>query len=266
MSTTAATVSLTALLALSGAAWGQAQSTGLLGGPAAGETTEARAGESFAQGDRQQRARGDRGRRHHRPDRAAMLERFDADGDGELSDGERETAKAAFEARRAEMKAKLLERFDDNGDGELDEAERAELRAVIGPMIDAERRREGSRKDRMRRAALERFDADGDGALSDDERALAKQHFQQKKAELVERFDADGSGDLNGEERREAGRYIRERRMLDANRDGRVDALDAQVITERAAAGERLPDINRDGERNAIDAAELIERIGRFDD
>ena len=56
----------------------------------------------------------------------AMMAKYDADGDGELSETER---KAAHEARRAEVLAK----FDADGDGELNEAERKAARAEMGP-------------------------------------------------------------------------------------------------------------------------------------
>ncbi|MEM9529497.1 MAG: hypothetical protein AAGA23_01125 [Pseudomonadota bacterium] len=70
--------------------------------------------------------------------RARMLERFDTDGDGQLSESEREAAREAareargqngrrggdFEARRAE----ILGEFDTDGDGQLNETEREALR------------------------------------------------------------------------------------------------------------------------------------------
>lgn len=66
--------------------------------------------------------------------RARMLERFDTDGDGQLSDSERVAAREArgqngrrgadSEARRAE----ILGEFDADGDGQLNESERQALR------------------------------------------------------------------------------------------------------------------------------------------
>ena len=50
--------------------------------------------------------------------KAAMLEKFDANGDGQLDDEERE-----------EMRKFFLTRYDKNGDGRLDDAERAAMRA-----------------------------------------------------------------------------------------------------------------------------------------
>ncbi|MGA0845733.1 MAG: EF-hand domain-containing protein, partial [Luteolibacter sp.] len=54
-----------------------------------------------------------------------IVQEFDADGDGQLSQEER---KAAHEARIARMQARraaVLEKFDADGDGELNEEERA---------------------------------------------------------------------------------------------------------------------------------------------
>jgi hypothetical protein len=65
---------------------------------------------------------------------AALLEEFDADGDGELSDEERA---AAHEARHAA----ILAEFDADGDGELSDEERAAARAArcdSGDMTDEE--------------------------------------------------------------------------------------------------------------------------------
>ena len=69
---------------------------------------------------------GDRKARHRLPPklRQKLLERFDADGDGQLDDEEKAAAKEAF-------KAKLKERFDRNGDGELDARERRALERAL---------------------------------------------------------------------------------------------------------------------------------------
>jgi Ca2+-binding EF-hand superfamily protein len=60
-----------------------------------------------------------------------MLERFDTDGDGQLSEDERAEA-------RASMRERMLDRFDANGNGELDDDERAVARQEM-------RRRRGER-------------------------------------------------------------------------------------------------------------------------
>src|SRR5262245_31461203 len=66
------------------------------------------------------------GRRPHRgmEFRKKILERFDANKDGQLDEAERKAAREAFEQRRGEFKAKAMEKFDANQDGRLDENER----------------------------------------------------------------------------------------------------------------------------------------------
>jgi hypothetical protein len=88
------------------------------------------------------------GRRGDGP-RARVLERFDANGDGRLDEGEREAARAAFRAR-------VLERFDADGDGTLSPDERAKAREAV------------------RERACEAFDRDGDGRLDRRERMRAR--------------------------------------------------------------------------------------------
>ncbi len=58
-----------------------------------------------------------------------MLEKFDANKDGQLDEQEKAAMKAAREARHAEMKQKMLEKFDANKDGQLDEQEKAAMKA-----------------------------------------------------------------------------------------------------------------------------------------
>ena len=79
--------------------------------------TAAWAGEGKCEG--QKGACGDKGGM-----RKEILAKFDADGDGKLSDAEKAKAKEAREARHAEMIAK----FDADGDGKLNDEEKAKAR------------------------------------------------------------------------------------------------------------------------------------------
>ena len=56
--------------------------------------------------------------------RARMLEEFDADGDGQLSEEERSAARDAFRHR-------ALERFDANGDGVIDMGDVTKIERII---------------------------------------------------------------------------------------------------------------------------------------
>lgn len=197
--------------------------------------------------------------------RRHMLEEFDANGDGQLDETERATAKEAIRTRhkqRREMfKARLLERFDANGDGELDETERAEAKQA---MRDHGPRHFGRHGHRPPPELVKQFDENADGRLDDNERAALRAHLEQKKAELIERFDTNGNGQLEGEEREAVRAFMRaehQKRRLDLNHDGVINELDAQAAMNRIGSGETIPDYNHDGKHNAEDGAELLRLI-----
>jgi len=81
---------------------------------------------------------------HHGRRGARMMERFDTDGDGQLSAEELEAAKAARQARHAEM----LARFDLDKDGTISDEER-----------------EAAHKERAA-ARFKKLDVNGDGVLT----------------------------------------------------------------------------------------------------
>ena len=95
---------------------------------------------------------------------AALLENFDVDGDGALSDEERQTAR---EARRELHRERFQERFaaaDTDGDGELSREEKMAARELHRERVQE------------RRAEIRaQFDTDNDGLLSDEERELARE-------------------------------------------------------------------------------------------
>jgi len=62
--------------------------------------------------------------------RKKLLEKFDKDGDGKLSEEERAAAKAAFQEKHPDAKEKVLAHFDKDGDGKLSEEERAAAKAA----------------------------------------------------------------------------------------------------------------------------------------
>ncbi len=108
-----------------------------------------------------------------RPSREEIMKRFDTDGDGVLSDTEREAMRAAMPPRRGgprgerPSREEMTKRFDTDGDGVLNEEERAAMQASI----DARRAERQQRRQEM----LKRFDADGDGQLSDAERQTMRE-------------------------------------------------------------------------------------------
>jgi hypothetical protein len=84
---------------------------------------------------------------HDPAQKAAVMQKFDQNGDGKLDDAERAKMKEAFAARRAAR----IAQFDADKDGALSPAERAAM------------------QDARARARFARLDKDGDGKLSLDE-------------------------------------------------------------------------------------------------
>ena len=164
--------------------------------------------------------------------RQRLLERFDSDEDGVLSDEERAAMPRRGKGRlrhrgRFGRRGPPLQRFDTDNDGVLNDEERANARAArkrraieqddgtgAGTLDDEERSARSHRgKKRFRRrgrfgrpvAQLRRFDVDKDGTLSEEERTTARaarqKHIARRKKHIIERFDADGDGVLNEEEK-----------------------------------------------------------------
>jgi hypothetical protein len=121
------------------------------------------------------------------PRRAERMAAFDTDGDGALSDEEKEQMKAERSARRDAHRAEMLAENDTDKDGKLSEAERTAMRTkrmdemfarldadgdgkVTAPEVEAS----GGRRGGVRNFA--EADADGDGALSKAELEAARAH------------------------------------------------------------------------------------------
>ena len=77
----------------------------------------------------------DRGAGRRGMSREAMLEQFDADGDGQLSEEERAKAREAMKPLPGPYPLtgkEQLEKFDTDGDGELSAAEKRAARETLG--------------------------------------------------------------------------------------------------------------------------------------
>ncbi len=94
-----------------------------------------------------------RPKRPHGPPPAEVLEKFDKDGDGKLSNDERSAMREAMKAKSEERRKAMLAKFDADGDGKLSKEEREKAME--------------ERKAEM----LKKYDKDGDGKLSEEERA-----------------------------------------------------------------------------------------------
>ncbi len=150
-----------------------------------------------------------------------MFKNFDTDGDGQLSDAEKEAAmnqaKERFKEQlenNPEFKARLLERFDADSDGALSDDE---LKTAAAERPERKRGHrggessEGNQVNGGREEMMKNLDTDGDGKLSDAEKEAAQTQFITKmkedmennsemKSRLLEKFDADGDGALSDDE------------------------------------------------------------------
>lgn len=153
--------------------------------------------------------------RQQRLTQEQLLERFDTNRDGVLSEEEREAARATMrserpgpargeranraageranltpeerEARRAAARARLEARFDANQDGVLDAEERAAMEAHI-----AERR---AQRAAQRAERAEQPDQPRRG------RQVTPEQREARRAEMLKRFDANQDGVLDEQER-----------------------------------------------------------------
>jgi hypothetical protein len=97
--------------------------------------------------------------RPHREMPQALLETFDTNKDGKLSEDERNAMKAAMQAKAEERKSAMLAKYDKDGDGTLSNDEKATLKADM---------------EAKRLALIEKYDADKNGKLGPDEIKAAR--------------------------------------------------------------------------------------------
>ncbi len=97
-----------------------------------------------------------------------ILETFDADGDGALSDEEKQAARAAKRERHQERRDSFFDNVDTDGNGQIS---RDEFRA-------ARETRKANRQQRRENVKAQ-FDADGDGELSDDEKNTLREYLRE---------------------------------------------------------------------------------------
>lgn len=158
--------------------------------------------------------------------RAEAFRRLDTDGDGELSEAERNAARAEWEARSSDMRRLMMRRYDRDGDGELSPEERTAAREE-GRLVRQE----------IRDRIVPQYDTDGDGELSESEREAARPAFEAEFQRLraMSMLDQDGSRTVEPVELAKAIMGMSEQDpAFDINRDGTVDYLDVIYASEIA--------------------------------
>tara|TARA_B110000444_G_C18510929_1_gene442241 strand:+ start:92 stop:616 length:525 start_codon:yes stop_codon:yes gene_type:complete len=121
-------------------------------------------------------------------------------------------------------RAEMMKQFDANGDGQLDQTEREAVRKHMESMRgDAGGRGEGGQGGRSgqgrRPNPMAEFDANSDGKLDKSERAAMREGLQSND-QAMKRFDTDGNGKLSDAEWGVASKAVSER-MGQGARDGR---------------------------------------------
>jgi Ca2+-binding EF-hand superfamily protein len=183
--------------------------------------------------------------------KARLLEKYDSDGDGQLSREELSQA-------REEMQRSRIRRDPWAEDGKGPDRRRGQP----GPGA-----RQGRQPRLDRRAILERFDEDGDGQLDEQERRQARRAMQRRQAqrrpgqgqapgargqrgqrptreELFRRFDTDGDGQLDEQERQRLRQEVQRHR---ARRGGQGRMGDRGQTGQRPSREEILQRFDANG-------------------
>lgn len=162
------------------------------------------------------KVKGEKGEKGEGQRMAEKLKEFDANGDGELSEQEKQTLRVAFAQRirnDPELQGKVLEKYDLNKNEKLDDDEQAAMEGEMKARV------EGLKK--LNEHMLKRFDADGDGKLNEAERAQAeagrKQFEGRMREAALKHYDADGDGKLSAAEEAKA-REDGQKRRRQANK------------------------------------------------
>ena len=132
----------------------------------------------------------EKGERH-----AKLLERFDANKDGVLDEGERAAVKQAHKEHGAERAAEILAKhpeLDTDGDGKLSREEGEAGRAKHQAKRQAELKEKHPE-------AFAKVDTNGDGTIDQGERCAAEKRHLEKHPEA----DRNGDGELNRCERKQ---------------------------------------------------------------
>ena len=162
-----------------------------------------------------------------------ILEKYDTNKNGVLDPEE----KAVFEKDREARRAEFIKKFDTDGDGQLSDTERQAMREQMGAMGMGHGRHGMSPE--MRQRMLDKYDVNKNGQLDPDEKAAFERDREARRAEFIKEFDTDGDGKLSDAEREAArekypnmGRHGRHgggemhARMLeryDVNKNGQLD-------------------------------------------
>ena len=188
----------------------------------------------------------------------------------QLTEEQKAEMKAKFEARKAEMKAKLMEKFDADKDGQLSDAEKEAIKAEFAkrggkkgpkfgkkgprrpgcgcgkkgqrPQLTEEQKAEMKAKFEARKAEkkakfMENFDADKDGKISDAEKEAIKAEFAKRGAKKGQRRPGCRCGKKGQRpqrpqltEEQKAEKKAKFMENFDADKDGKISDAEKEAI------------------------------------
>ncbi|MEI6970776.1 MAG: EF-hand domain-containing protein [bacterium] len=151
-------------------------------------------------------------------------DKCDTNGDGQISDAERNAAQGAWKSQAEEGRKVMLSTFDKDGNGVLSDEEKASMH-------------EAKTAEMQKRIA--EFDKDKDGKLSDEERKAMREARRAEAAKrMLARFDTDGDGKLSDEEKAAMAsmRLVRQGQAGPVNSSTNGCPLGAQVTVPAAVA------------------------------
>jgi len=123
--------------------------------------------------EREREPKRDRGNRVDKPFPPEVIDKFDKDSDGKLSDDERAAAREAMMDHRKDREGNrdkwMLEKFDKDGDGKLSDEEKEAMEAA-----------RKAKHEEFKKEMLKKYDKDGDGELSDEEKEEMRKDMKDK--------------------------------------------------------------------------------------
>lgn len=202
-----------------------------------------------------------------------LLEKYDTDGDGKLSDDERKAVQEDAKKLHDAKKAEILAKFDKDGDGKLSDDERKAMRedwSKNHPEITEKMKEKRQQQLRQHREEMiKKFDTDGDGKLSDDERnamreSMKKDHpnghkGQGPKGKRGQRSERPDGGPRGESPHKGAGQPIPGAGILieslvvakyDKDGDGKLSEEETAVLIEDAKAARQQKRDNAPAEQN----------------
>lgn len=190
---------------------------------------------------------------------------WDTDGDGKMSQEEREAYMEKSRERYQKWQAEYTRKWDADGDGQLSREERETAQKAAmeewkknNPEAAARWEKQQEEWKRRQQEYIEKYDTDGDGQVNGDELKAVREdqmaawkerdpegyeRWKKQQEEYIRKWDEDGDGELSNEERQASYKAMREEaqkryaeqiREWDKDGDGQLNQEERQAWAEHA--------------------------------